>query len=177
MASLNKVVLIGNLTADPELKQTQSGLSVVSFTIAVNRRVAKGEEKQADFINCVAWRKTAEFVAQHFKKGKPILVCGAMQSRSYTDNQGNKRYVTEVVADEVGFVENKSDEAQSGTQYVPDAYTQPSYSNTNAAEPKLEPVTDDGAQGAPCVSRTAQNFQAAGETRRERSAFLDDLPF
>ena len=134
MAALNKVVLIGNLTADPELKQTQSGISVVSFTIAINRRVSKDAEQKTDFINIVAWRKTAEFVGQYFKKGKPILVCGSIQSRSYTDNQGNKRYVTEVVADEVGFVESKSESQSDASQYVPDAYSQP----------RFEDVTDDG---------------------------------
>ena len=147
MASLNKVILIGNLTADPELKQTQSGISVVSFTIAINRRYqsknATEGQQTADFINIVAWRQSAEFVSRFFKKGKPILVCGSIQSRSYTDNQGNKRYVTEVVADEVGFVESKSESSGGASQYTPDAYTTPSYSNTNAAEPKFEPVTDE----------------------------------
>lgn len=147
MASLNKVILIGNLTADPELKQTQSGISVVSFTIAINRRYqsknAPEGQQTADFINIVAWRQSAEFVSRFFKKGKPILVCGSIQSRSYTDNQGNKRYVTEVVADEVGFVESKSESA-GASPYTPDAYnTAPSYSNTNAAEPKFEPVSDE----------------------------------
>lgn len=147
MASLNKVILIGNLTADPELKQTQSGISVVSFTIAINRRYqsknATEGQQTADFINIVAWRQSAEFVSRFFKKGKPILVCGSIQSRSYTDNQGNKRYVTEVVADEVGFVESKSESSGGASQYTPDAYTTPSYSNTNTAEPKFEPVTDE----------------------------------
>ena len=147
MASLNKVILIGNLTADPELKQTQSGISVVSLTIAINRRYqsknATEGQQTADFINIVAWRQSAEFVSRFFKKGKPILVCGSIQSRSYTDNQGNKRYVTEVVADEVGFVESKSEASGGASQYTPDAYTTPSYSNTNAAEPKFEPVTDE----------------------------------
>ena len=147
MASLNKVILIGNLTADPELKQTQSGISVVSFTIAINRRYqsknATEGQQTADFINIVAWRQSAEFVSRFFRKGKPILVCGSIQSRSYTDNQGNKRYVTEVVADEVGFVESKSESSGGASQYTPDAYANPSYSNTNAAAPKFEPVTDE----------------------------------
>ena len=147
MASLNKVVLIGNLTADPELKQTPSGISVVSFTIAINRRYqsknATEGQQTADFISIVAWRQTAEFVTRYFRKGKPILVCGALQSRSYTDNQGNKRYVTEVVADEVGFVENKSDSAAGGASYTPDAYTAPSYSNTDTAAPKFEAVSEE----------------------------------
>ena len=126
MATLNKVILIGNLTAEPELKQTPSGISVVSFNIAINRRKPKEEkegQQTADFISVVAWRQTAEFVSRYFKKGKPILICGALQSRSYTDNQGNKRYVTEVVADEVGFVESKSDNAGNagGGTYVPEA--------------------------------------------------------
>ena len=145
MASFNKVILIGHLTADPELKQTQSGISVVSFSIGVNRRVSKDAEPKTDFISIVAWRQTAEFVSRYFKKGKPILVCGSIQSRSYTDNQGNKRYVTEVVADEVSFVESKADSAAapSGAQYMPDAYSTPSYSNTDAAAPKFESVSED----------------------------------
>lgn len=112
MASLNKVNLIGNLTAEPELKQTTSGVSVCSFNIAINRRYAKEGEQNADFIPVVAWRKDAEFVSKFFHKGTPILVCGALQSRSYTDSQGQKRTSIEVVADEVGFVESaKKDEA------------------------------------------------------------------
>lgn len=105
MASFNKVILIGNLTADPEIKQTQSGISVCSFSIAVNRRF-KGENGQTDcdFITIVAWKNHAEFVCKYFKKGNPILVCGQLQVRSYSDNQKNKRYAMEVVADEVSFV-------------------------------------------------------------------------
>ena len=147
MASLNKAILIGNLTADPELKQTPSGISVVSFTIAINRRYqsknAADGQQTADFINIVAWRQTAEFVTRYFKKGKPILVCGSIQSRSYTDGQGNKRYITEVVADEVGFVESKADANGGSSQYTPDAYTTPSYSNTDAIAPKFEAVSDE----------------------------------
>ena len=139
MASFNKAILIGNLTADPELKQTQSGISVVTFTIAVNRRFqsknAVEGQQTADFISIVAWRQTAEFVSRYCKKGKPILVCGSIQSRSYTDNQGNKRVVTEVVADEVSFVESRqaSDEraVQPGSTYVPDAYTQPKFEDVS----------------------------------------------
>ena len=85
MASFNKVILVGNLTADPELKKTPSGVSVTSFSIAVNRRFTKqGEQPQTDFINIVAWRQTAEFVARYFNKGRPILVCGQLQTRSWT---------------------------------------------------------------------------------------------
>lgn len=111
MASFNKVILIGNLTAHPELKQTASGLSVCSFNIAVNRRTSKDGEQACDFITIVAWRQTAEFVAKYFTKGKPILVCGQIQTRSYQDSQGNKRTATEVVADGVSFVESAADKS------------------------------------------------------------------
>ena len=123
MASFNKVILIGNLTADPEIRQTQSQISVCRFTIAVNRRFARGnngtdaqnQQQTADFITVVAWRQSAEFVARYFKKGRPILVCGQLQSRSWTDQQGTRHYATEVVADEVSFVESKSDAPAGGT--------------------------------------------------------------
>ena len=114
MASFNKVILIGNLTADPELKQTQNGISVTSFSIAVSRRFSsKSTEnaQQADFINVVAWRNTAEFITKYFQKGKSILIVGSLQSRSWTDQNGQKRYVTEVVAEEAQFVEKKGDGA------------------------------------------------------------------
>lgn len=121
MASFNKVILIGNMTADPELKQTPSGVSVCSFSIAVNRRFKSEDGQQnVDFINIVAWRQSAEFVARYFNKGNPILVCGQIQTRTWNDAQGNKRYTTEVVADEVAFVENKGDgKAAEPTVSVP----------------------------------------------------------
>ena len=116
--SFNKVILVGNITASPELKQLPSGASVCSFSIAVNR---KGKDAEVDFINVVAWRQTAEFVAKYFTKGKPILVCGQIQTRSYTDKQGAKRTVTEVVADEVSFA-GFADDKPKQTPYVPSAY-------------------------------------------------------
>lgn len=127
--AFNKVILVGNLTADPELKQTQGGLSVCSFSIAVNRRF-KGENGQqdVDFITIVAWRQQAEFVTRYFKKGQPILVCGQLQTRNWTDKQNNKRVAVEVVADEVSFVGNNANagngQNNAPTQpYVPDAYS------------------------------------------------------
>lgn len=108
MASFNKVILMGRLTADPELKQSSSGTSVTSFNLAVDRRYTKeGQEKQTDFITIVAWRNTAEFICKYFGKGTAMLVCGELQTRSWTDNEGNKRYATEVVASEVNFCEAK----------------------------------------------------------------------
>lgn len=110
MASFNKVILIGHLTADPELKQTTSG---VPGNVLFHRRqptlYQTGRAPQTDFINIVCWRQTAEFVARYFTKGKPILICGSLQTRSWVDKDGNKRYTTEVVADEATFVERKSD--------------------------------------------------------------------
>lgn len=113
MASFNKVILIGNMVADPELKKTQSGTSVCSFKIAVGRRFKSEGQPEADFIDIVAWRVTAEFVARYFTKGKPILVCGQLQVRQWTDNNGQKRYKTEVVADECTFVESKKNDSQT----------------------------------------------------------------
>ena len=106
--AFNKVILVGNLTADPELKQTPSGVSVTSFTIAVQRPFQNGEDKKADYINVVAWRNTAEFVTKYFNKGRAILICGRLQVRSW-EKDGQKRYATEVVADEAQFVDKKQD--------------------------------------------------------------------
>ena len=127
--SLNKVILMGNMCADPELKQTQGGTSVCSFSIAVNRRFNKEE---VDFITIVAWRQQAEFICKYFKKGQAIVVVGELQTRNWTDNQGNKRYATEVVADEVSFGGNKgsSEEAKNGAPTQ--AYTPTGYSTNNS---------------------------------------------
>lgn len=107
MAALNKVILIGRLTANPELKTTQSGVAVTSFTIAVDRPATKDGKKETDFINIVAWRKTAEFVSKYFSKGSAIIVCGSIQTRSWKDADSKTRYATEVVASEVSFAESK----------------------------------------------------------------------
>ena len=107
MAGLNKVILMGNLTKDPEYKTTPSGVSVTTFTVAVGRRFAKqGDEVTADFFNVVAWRNTAEFVSKYFNKGRAIVVVGSLQNRNWTDQNGQKHYITEVVADECYFAGN-----------------------------------------------------------------------
>ena len=106
---LNKVILMGRLTKDPELRATQSGVSVVSFTLAVERDFAKpGKQKETDFINIIAWRGTAEFVSKYFTKGQLVAVSGRLQVRSWDDTSGQKRYATDVVADEVFFAESKN---------------------------------------------------------------------
>lgn len=107
---MNKVILIGRPVRDPEVRYTQSGVAVASFTLACDRRYAKqGEERQADFINCVAWNKTAEFVGQYVKKGQRIALDGRIETRSYDDQHGNKRYVTEVIAENVEFAQSKNE--------------------------------------------------------------------
>ena len=111
--NLNKVILGGRLTSDPELKQTESGISVVSFSVAVNRRTKPGMEQQTDFFNVTAWRSTAEFVARYFKKGSSICIVGTLQNSSWTDNQGQKHYRTDIVADEVMFVDSRGESGQA----------------------------------------------------------------
>ena len=121
MAGLNKVILMGNLVADPEYKTTPNGVGVTSFRIAVGRRFAKqGDEVTADFFNIVAWRNTAEFVSKYFNKGRAIVVVGSLQNRSWTHQNGQKRYITEVVADECYFAGNSGSgngQSEGGTFY------------------------------------------------------------
>lgn len=131
--NLNKVILGGRITADIELKQTQSGVSTTTFQIAVNRKVGKEQEQQADFITCVAWRNTAEFISRYFKKGSSICIVGQILTRSWSDANGNKRYATEVLADEAFFVDNKAE----GQAFVsPQAFQTPQ-------APKFEEISSD----------------------------------
>ncbi|MBQ7950275.1 MAG: single-stranded DNA-binding protein [Clostridia bacterium] len=113
---LNKVMLMGRLTRDPELRATQSGVSVVTFTLAVDRNFQRqGEERQADFINIVAFRHTAEFVKKYFVKGQLACVCGSIQTRTW-EQDGKKNYATEVIADEVHFTGDRRDNSGNGYQ-------------------------------------------------------------
>lgn len=121
MADYNKVILIGRLTKDLELKVTQSGIPVVSGSIAVNRPYKQDKERKADFFNFTAWRGTAEFIARYFHQGSNILIEGALQTRNYTANDGSKRYVTEVVVANAGFIDKAADAPQNASQgdYMP----------------------------------------------------------
>lgn len=139
MARLNKVHLIGYLTADPELKQTATGTTVCPFSIAVNRKTVKEGQPSADFIACVAWRERAEFISKYFKKGKPILITGELQTRSYTDKQGANRYVTEILVDEAGFVENKG----TADTERPDSDVPSTYNPYVEAATEFEEVQDN----------------------------------
>lgn len=141
--NLNKVILGGRLTHDPELKTTASGVSVVSFTVAINRNYKgkNGEAPQADFLNVTAWRQTAEFITRYFRKASSICVVGSIQTRSWTDQNGQKRFATEIVADEAYFVDAKSEmpgakeTSKDGDTYIPEAYQA-----TAATAPKFEEI-------------------------------------
>ena len=122
---LNRAILMGRITKSPQLKNTQSGVPVIQISVAVDRDYTpKGQEKQTDFISVVAWRGTAEFISKHFEKGQLIALTGSIQTRSYTDNQGNKRSVTEVIADQAYFAGSKKESGnlasrESGADTVP----------------------------------------------------------
>lgn len=125
---LNKALLQGRFTADPELRHTASNIAVTTFSLAVNRSyVRQGQERETDFINCVAWRSTAEFVCKYFQKGMQAVVDGSIQTRSYTDKDGNKRTAFEVVVDNIYFADNKKEDrpAPTSAQGQTQSYTFP----------------------------------------------------
>jgi single-strand DNA-binding protein len=136
---MNKVILMGRLTRDPEVRYTTTNNTLVaSFSIAVNRRFSKqGEERQADFINIVAWDKTGEFCSKYFKKGMQVAIVGRIQTRNYDDKDGKKVYVTEVVAEETYFADSKREGESNpfGGNEAP--------FNANATPSDFTPVTDD----------------------------------
>lgn len=144
---LNHITIMGRMTRDPELRRTGSGVAVASFTVAVDRDYkAEGQDRETDFIDCVAWRQTGEFVSKYFSKGSMIVVSGRLQIRSYTDKEGNKRRAAEVVADNCYFGEAKKDGSNSsgnsgtyGDYSAPGGYSAPS--NNDFAE-----LDDDDAQ-------------------------------
>ena len=146
---LNSIIIMGRLTADPELRTTSSGLSVSSFTVAVDRRYQRqGEEKQTDFIPVVAWRQQAEFVTKYFSKGQMIAVEGSLQSRKYEDKSGNPRIAYDVVADRISFCGSKAESggANAGGNYSNGGYgaggaDTASFSNANAND--FSTVVDD----------------------------------
>ena len=141
---MNVVVLVGRLTDNPELRKTSSDISVTRFSIAVDRPFKNGEEKQANFINIVAWRQTAEFISKYFRKGSALCVTGSIQTRSWQDQQGQKRYATDVVVDEAMFVDSRNESAGAQGNYVPDAYNAtPSFSSNQGAAPNFEELNTD----------------------------------
>ena len=141
---LNVVVLSGRLTADPELKTTANGISVCSFSIAVERRFKSGEERQSDFINIVTWRSSAEFVSKYFKKGQMIAIRGPIQTRKYQDKDGNNRTAFEVVADDVQFADFARREGDAAPAAAAAPATPASYSNAGAGDfTSIDEVDED----------------------------------
>ena len=133
---LNHIVIMGRLTRDPEVRYTQSQLPVASFTVAVDRDYSgrDGGERQTDFIDCVAWRQTAEFVGKYFKKGSMAVVSGRLQIRDWTDREGGKRRSAEIVVENIYFGESKRDSSNSGSYNANSYGSQPTYSNDSASK-------------------------------------------
>ena len=145
---LNHIVIMGRLTRDPELRRTGSGIAVASFTVAVDRDFGgrDGGEKETDFIDCVAWRQTGEFVSKYFTKGRMIVVSGRLQIRNWTDKDGNKRRTAEVVADNCYFGDSKRDSdggnAYGGNSYGGSSYSAPAPSYGGYSAPAAAPASD-----------------------------------
>jgi len=133
---LNRAILMGRLTADPELRHTPNNVSVTSFTLAVDRSYARqGEQKQTDFIDIVCWRSTAEFVCRYFKKGMQVAVSGSIQTRNWEDRDGKKRVSVEVVADEVFFADSKRSDAAAANPFPAQAPAAPEGMNDAGFSP------------------------------------------
>ena len=130
---MNKAILLGRLTKTPEIKYTQSGKAVATFTLAIDRRKGANGEKQADFISCVAWEKTAETIGNYCSKGQQIAVEGRIQSRSYDAQDGSKRYVTEVVVQSMEFCESKREATSGGTSSTTSPVQQDMFGGSRAA--------------------------------------------
>ena len=140
---INNVVLMGRLVAAPELRSTGTGISVTSFTLAVERAYAKsGEQRQADFIDCVAWRNTAEFITKYFQKGSMIAITGSIQTRNYEDKNGNKRKAVEILVDNASFCGSKA-ETGTGGYSAPEALAAPAPSFTSGSESDFEEISED----------------------------------
>ena len=176
---LNHIVIMGRLTRDPELRRTGSGVAVASFTVAVDRDFGgrDGGEKETDFIDCVAWRQTGEFVSKYFTKGRMIVVSGRLQIRSWTDKDGNKRRTAEVVADNVYFGDSKRDNNDGGNSYGNNnyggnAYGGNSYGNNNYG---------GNAYNAPAPAPSFGGYSAPAAAPASDFAMLEDddaqLPF
>ncbi|MBS7299224.1 MAG: single-stranded DNA-binding protein [Eubacteriales bacterium] len=158
---MNKVILMGRLTRDPEMRQSQQGTPVVSFSLAVDRRFAKEGQQQADFINCVAWSRLAEFICKYFQKGSMIAVSGRLQSRTYDDKDGRRQYVTEVVVEDAYFTGSRT---ETNTQGAQSSYQQP-----NNFQRPAQPSAPQG------TAPTFDEFEAMGFSAMDGSE--DDLPF
>ena len=162
---INRVVLVGRLTKYPELRKTQSGTSVVSFSLAVNRRVQTPGQPDADFINCVAWNRLADLMCQYLHRGSLIGVEGRIQTRNYENNQGQRVYVTEVVADNVQFLEPKNTQHAQSNAYGANTYAQP------------QAAMDPYGQAASSMPAAQDPFGADFDANDTLDISSDDLPF
>lgn len=160
---MNQVQLVGNLTRDPELRQTNSGISMLRFTVAVNRRrkSADGTQK-TDFIDCVAWRQTAEFIARYFKKGQRIGICGSLHTDQYDDRSGERRYRTEVQCEDVEFVTSKAQSPGGG-------YESDSYESRRSSDDGYGGYGDGGRSGS-------SSYGGRGQDNMRSAPPADDLP-
>ena len=139
---MNKCIFVGNLTRDPELTTTPNGVSVCRFSIAVNRTYTNANgEREADIINIVAWRGLGENCAKYLAKGRKVCVCGSLQTRSYDDKDGNKRYVSEIVAEDVEFINSASQQGDAAERPAP---VKTASSSTRKPSGGFEPIDDDG---------------------------------
>ena len=155
---LNHITIMGRLTRDPELRRTGSGIAVASFTVAVDRDFGgrDGGERETDFIDCVAWRQTGEFVSKYFTKGRMIVVSGRLQIRNWNDKDGNKRRTAEVVADNVYFGESKRG-SEGGSAYGGNSYGGNNYGGNNYGCSYNAPAPSYGGYSAP-ASAPASDF-------------------
>lgn len=198
---MNKVLLVGRLTKDPEVKATTSQVKVCNFTIAVDRKFKDNNgNKQADFINCVAWRQTAEFIGKYFTRGQRIGIVGCIQTRTYDDNNGQRHYITEVLAEDVEFVDSAAGGANNGRQPADNGYQQqqqqarPQYSAqpvqtpqesnpVQMAEPvqqiQAQPAQGSVAEAAPTAPMTSidPNQAPMPEGEFNPGESQEDLPF
>ena len=172
---LNHIVIMGRLTRDPELRRTGSGIAVASFSLAVDRDYSPkdGGERETDFIDCVAWRQTGEFVSKYFTKGRMAVVSGRLQIRSWNDKDGNKRRTAEVVADNVYFGDSKRD-SEGGSSYAGNSYGS---ANTYGSAP----APGYGGFNAPAAPAPNYGGYSAPSAPASDFAMLDDddaqLPF
>lgn len=142
--NVNKIILGGRIASDIELKTTPSGVSVVSFSIAVNRRGGKqGEEQKSDFFSCVAWRGTAEFITQYFRKGSAICIFGVIENNNWTDNNGMTHYGSRVTVDEAYFVDSKADAPVGAATVKPEVSVYKSPAMADGGYTQLEPLANN----------------------------------
>ncbi|MGI6078528.1 MAG: single-stranded DNA-binding protein [Fastidiosipilaceae bacterium] len=161
---MNRAILLGRLVRDPELRTTQNGTSVCSFTLAIDRRFKNQYgERQTDFIPCVAWSKTAEFCAQYFSQGQRMALLGSIQPRSWEDQEGNRRYTTEVVAEEIYFADSKKSSGNQGQNYGG------SYGGNYSSNQKSGGQFGDGFSRGGSFDRSTDGFDRGGGNREVQS--------